>query len=216
VFQWDPGDGSDLVEGGDGADRMIFNGANIAETFEASANGERVRFTRDIGSIVMDLNDVEAIDLNALGGADKVVINDLSGTDATEVNVNLSAGAGGSDLLADTVTVFGTNDADGVTVAGNAAGTTVVGLAARVNIIGADATLDRLTINARAGDDAVDASGLAGDAIQFTADGSDGDDTLEGGGGADSLIGGNGDDVLVGGAGNDTLDGGAGDNVLIQ
>ena len=29
----------------------------------------------------MDLNDVEAIDLNALGGADTVTVNDLSGTD---------------------------------------------------------------------------------------------------------------------------------------
>ena len=216
IFQWDPGDGSDLVEGGDGTDRMLFNGANIAESFEASANGERVRFTRDIGSIVMDLNDVEAIDLNALGGADRVIVNDLSRTDVTEVNVNLSAGTGGADLLADTVLVRGTNDADGVTVAGNAVGTSVVGLAARVNITGADATLDRLTIEALAGDDDVDASGLAANAIQFTADGSDGDDNLEGGDGADNLLGGNGDDVLVGNAGNDTLDGGAGDNVLIQ
>src|ERR1044072_4733063 len=58
TFQWDPGDGSDIVEGQDGTDSMAFNGANIAEKMEASANGQRVRFTRDIGAIVMDLNDV--------------------------------------------------------------------------------------------------------------------------------------------------------------
>jgi len=216
VFQWDPGDGSDLVEGGDGADRMVFNGSNLDEVFEASANGERVRFTRNIGNIVMDLNDVEAIDLNTLGGADQVIVDDLAGTDVTEINVNLSAGAGGSDLVADTVLVNGTNGDDAVVVAGDAAGTTVVGLAARVNITGADATLDRLTVSAGVGDDAVDASGLAAGAILFTADGGDGDDALEGGAGGDNLLGGNGDDVLIGGPGNDVLDGGAGNNTLIQ
>src|SRR5262249_47887732 len=47
TFQWDPGDGSDIVEGQAGTDRMLFNGANIAEKFEASANGQRLRFTRN-------------------------------------------------------------------------------------------------------------------------------------------------------------------------
>ena len=35
-----------------------------------SANGGRVRFTRDVANIVMDLDDIETVDLNALGGAD--------------------------------------------------------------------------------------------------------------------------------------------------
>ena len=52
---------------------------------EASANGGRVRFTRDIANIVMDLNDVETIDAKALGGADTLTVNDLSGTDVTNV-----------------------------------------------------------------------------------------------------------------------------------
>ena len=39
----------------------------------------------------MDLNDVESIDFNALGGADTIVVNDLTGTDVTEVNTNLAA-----------------------------------------------------------------------------------------------------------------------------
>jgi Ca2+-binding RTX toxin-like protein len=39
TFQWNPGDGSDTVEGQGDTDRMIFNGANIAETFTISANG---------------------------------------------------------------------------------------------------------------------------------------------------------------------------------
>ena len=84
VFQWDPGDGSDTVEGQDGTDTMLFNGSNGDEIFAASANGGRVLFTRNLGNIVMDLNDVETIDLNALGGADTLTVNDLSGTDVTE------------------------------------------------------------------------------------------------------------------------------------
>src|SRR4029434_8208379 len=84
TFQWDPGDGSDIVEGEAGNDTMIFNGANIAERIEVSANGGRVRFTRDIANIVMDLDDVERIDFNALGGADTITVNDLNGTDVTQ------------------------------------------------------------------------------------------------------------------------------------
>ena len=75
TFQWDPGDGSDIVEGQDGTDTLLFNGSAGGEIFDASANGNRVRFTRNLGNIVMDLNDVESIDLNALGGADTTTVN---------------------------------------------------------------------------------------------------------------------------------------------
>src|SRR5262249_7632291 len=112
VFQWDPGDGSDTVEGQDGHDKMVFNGADISENVDVSANGERVRFFRNPGNITMDLNDVERVDFNALGGADLITVNDLSGTDLTEVNLNLQAGAGGGDGAADTVIVNGTNGND--------------------------------------------------------------------------------------------------------
>jgi Ca2+-binding RTX toxin-like protein len=85
-----------------------------------------------------------------------------------------------------------------------------------VNITGAEAANDGLTVNAVAGDDVVEGSGLSADAIQLTANGGDGDDVLIGGAGNDTLLGGNGDDVLIGGAGNDILDGGPGNNTVIQ
>ena len=85
-----------------------------------------------------------------------------------------------------------------------------------MNITGAEAANDRLTVNALAGDDVVEASGLAAGAIQLTADGGDGDDVLVGGDGNDVLLGGDGDDVLIGGPGIDVLDGGPGDDVVIQ
>src|SRR5262249_17464758 len=120
VFQWDPGDGSDTIEGQAGNDKMLFNGANINERIDISANGGRVRFTRDVANIVMDLNDVEAIDFNARGGADIITVNDLSGTDVTQMNLNLESvpGSGIGDGQADTVVVNGTSGDDMITVGG--------------------------------------------------------------------------------------------------
>jgi Ca2+-binding RTX toxin-like protein len=216
VFQWDPGDGSDTVEGQDGTDKMQFNGANIAERFEVSANGPRVRFTRDIGTITMDLDGIEAVDVPALGGADTLTVDDLSGTDLTEVNTDLSATGGGGDGAADSVIVNGTSGDDVIDVAGDESGVSVLGLAARVNIANASAANDRLTVQANAGDDVVEAAGLSAGSIRLTEDGGDGDDILIGGAGDDMLLGGAGDDVLLGGPGIDALDGGPGDNIVIQ
>jgi Ca2+-binding RTX toxin-like protein len=216
VFQWDPGDGSDTVEGQAGTDTMVFNGANISENMGISANGGRVRFTRDIAAITMDLDDVERIDVNALGGADTVTINDMSGTDLTAVNVNLAATGGAGDGQADNVFVVATNGDDVITVAGDASGITVLGLAAQINVTGAEAAIDRLIIQALAGADVVGASAVAAGSIQLTEDGGSGDDVLTGGAGNDILLGGDGDDVLIGGPGQDVLDGGPGNNILIQ
>ena len=68
TFIWNPGDGSDMVEGQGGFDTLMFNGANVGENIDISANGSRVRFTRDVGDVTMDLNGIERIQFNALGG----------------------------------------------------------------------------------------------------------------------------------------------------
>jgi Ca2+-binding RTX toxin-like protein len=215
TFQWDPGDGSDTVEGGDGADRMQFNGANIGENMDVSANGQRVRFTRNIATITMDLNDVETIAARTLGGADNVVVNDLSGTDVTSVIADLTSSTGGDDLEPDNVVTNATNGGDVVSVTGAGPNAQVSGLSAVVSASGAVAGSDRVTVNALGDDDVVDATGLAADSALLTADGGEGDDVLLGGAGDDTLIGGPGDDVLIGGPGNDTIDGGVGDNVVL-
>jgi Ca2+-binding RTX toxin-like protein len=216
TFVWNPGDGSDTVEGQAGSDKMLFNGANIAEEIGISANGTRVRFTRNVAAIVMDLNGVETVDFNALGGADLITVNDLSGTDLTTVNLDLAASGGGAgDGAADNVIVDGTNGSDVILVAGDASGVSVLNLPAVVNIAGGEIANDRLTVRALAGDDVVTADALAANALQFTADGGTGDDVLIGGTGDDTLLGGDGDDVLIGNGGTDVLDGGAGDNVVI-
>ena len=96
TFVWDPGDGSDVVEGQDGNDTMVFNGAAAAEQVDVSANGSRLRFFRNPGNITMDTAGVETVDFNALGGADVVTVNDLTGTDVTSVNVDLAGTIGGT------------------------------------------------------------------------------------------------------------------------
>ena len=67
-----------------------------------------------------------------------------------------------------------------------------------------------------AGDDAIDASGLAADGIAFRGEGGDGADTLIGSAGPDILRGDAGDDRLRGGPGVDDLDGGPGNNTVVQ
>jgi Ca2+-binding RTX toxin-like protein len=213
VFVWNPGDGSDIVEGQAGNDTLVFNGANIAENIDLSANGGRVRLTRDVGAITMDVNDTETIDLNALGGTDTITVNDLTGTDVSKVNIDLGQSAGGPDGQADTVVLNATNGDDVITVTNNNGVVTVTGLAEDVTITNFDAN-DRIVINGLGGDDVIEASGLAG--MQLTANGGDGDDVLIGSAGNDILTGGAGDDVLIGGPGQDILDGGPGNNILLQ
>jgi Ca2+-binding RTX toxin-like protein len=217
-FVWNPGDDNDTLEGQSGFDTMLFNGANVAEQINVQANGGRILFTRDVASVVMDLNDVEHIEFAARGGADTITVHDLSGTDATDVDVNLESapGSGVGDAQPDNVIVNGTSGDDAVIVVGAAGSTEVLGLPAAVAIAGSESALDRVRVNALAGDDVVDATGLSALSIQLTADGGANNDILLGGDGADVLLGGDGDDVLIGGPGVDVLDGGPGNNTIIQ
>ena len=52
----------------------------------------------------MDLNSVERIELNAMGGADNITINDLTGTDVKEVAIDLGVGADNITIDAQTGT----------------------------------------------------------------------------------------------------------------
>jgi Ca2+-binding RTX toxin-like protein len=216
TFLWDPGDGSDTVEGEDGADTMVFNGNDLAEDFDISANGVRGRLVRNIGSVVMDTDDVETFVVNPFGAADNVTVGDLSATDITSVVTNLAAAAGGDDNAADAVTVKSTDGNDVAIVTSEGSDLQVSGLATTVSVTAASATNDGLTVATLGGDDVIEASGVAAGSAALVLDGGAGDDVLIGGDGDDTLLGGDGDDVLIGGAGNDVLDGGTGDNVLID
>jgi Ca2+-binding RTX toxin-like protein len=219
TFVWNPGDGSDVIEGQAGQDTLLFNGANVSEQIDISANGQRVRFFRDVANITMDCDGVELIEFHALGGADTITVNDLTGTSVNRVNIDLAGtpGSGTGDGQPDTVVVNATSGNDAVHITGSAAdGVTVTGLTATVNIVASEGANDKLIVNGLGGDDAIDASGLPAGLIGLTEDGGDGADVLVGSGGPDVLLGGPGDDVLIGGPGADVLDGGTGNNILIQ
>ncbi len=217
TFVWNPGDGSDVVEGQAGTDTLQFNGANVNENIDISANGGRARLFRDVGNVTMDLNGVEHVNVVALGGADTITVNDLTGTNVNQVAIDLAAtpGSGVGDGQADTIVINGTNGNDVITVTDNNGVVTVSGLATDVTITGFEAANDRIVINGLGGDDVINASGLGG-AMLFTANGGDGDDVLIGSRGNDVLSGGAGDDILIGNGGLDVLDGGPGANVVFN
>jgi hypothetical protein len=157
TFLWNPGDGSDFVDGEAGTDTLIFNGAGASEPMSLSAIDHRAVFLRDPGQIRMDLDGVEQIDVNALGGADTVTINDMTGTDVRQANVDL----GGSDTQPDTVTVNGTEQSDHARIEANSGSVDVEGLKTVTRITGAEPT-DHLQVNSLDGNDkvTVDAAAL--------------------------------------------------------
>jgi Ca2+-binding RTX toxin-like protein len=171
IFRWDPGDGSDTIEGRDGSDTMLFNGGAGGETVTMTANGGRLTFFRVQGNITMDTDDVETVDFKALGGPDNVTVNDLTGTDVTQTNLDLAAAPGGNaaDGAVDNVVVNATNGDDAINIDGNGSGADVTGLATAVSVTHADPT-DSLSVNTLAGTDDVLVNGVAG-VLQVLVDG---------------------------------------------
>jgi Ca2+-binding RTX toxin-like protein len=222
TFTWNPGDGNDTIEGGTGTDKLVFNGANVNEIINITDNGGRVRFTRDVANITLDLNDVETIAFRALGGADAVHVGDLGATDATQVQIDLAGGAGGGDLQADQVIVDGTTGGDAVTITAAAPASAggairISGLGALVTISNAEGGNDRLAIDGLDGNDTINAGGVAIGVIQLTIDAGAGNDVVTGSQGIDAVLGGEGDDRIIdkdfvnsdvfdGGNGTDTID----------
>jgi Ca2+-binding RTX toxin-like protein len=170
-FIWNPGDGSDTVDGQRGFDTMVFNGAAAAEHMTVSANGSQSVLTRDVGTITMNMNSIEGLDLNTLGGADLVEVGDLTGTGLAHVNVGLEGPDGIRDGAADEVVVSGTEGNDHIKVGiADGGGATVRGLHPSVNITGADPSLDRLQINALGGRDKANVDANEFKVIQVSVD----------------------------------------------
>ncbi len=177
TFQWDPGDGSDAVDGQSGKDTLAFNGSNAAEKIDVSANGSHVRLHRDVASIDMDLDAIEATNIRALGSADTVTVGDLRGTDLATTNVDLNAFDGTGDGAADTVVAQGTADADRFDVSTSAGNVAIDGPSGHVAVIGNEAANDNVAVAALGGADQINAGvGFTGP-IPVTIDGGDGADT---------------------------------------
>jgi hypothetical protein len=119
----------------------------------------------------MDTNEVEIVDFNALGAADSITVNDLTGTDVSQASLDLASTLGGNaaDGAVDNVVVNGTRGDDRIDIDGNGSGADVTGLATAVSVKHADST-DVLSVNTLAGTDNVVASGVAG-VLQVLVDG---------------------------------------------
>ena len=172
VFVWDPGEGSDVIEGRRGRDTMLFNGSAQPENITMSSNAGRLKFVRDVGNITMDTDGVETVDFNALGGADNITIGDLTATDVTRTELDLAGtlGGGAGDGAVDNVFVTGTNGNDRVRVDASASRADVAGLAAAVSVAHTEPT-DRLSVNTLGGNDSVLLQRVTG-ALQVLIDGS--------------------------------------------
>jgi Ca2+-binding RTX toxin-like protein len=239
-FTWNPGDSSDTVEGEGGTDSLDFNGSNIGEVIDITANGSRVRFQRNIASISLDLGTVEQVGFIARGGADTVTVGDLTGTSVQAADVDLNASGGGDDGEADSVIARGTDAADTIrttpatplVVGGLAAETRVTG-AQPDDVVKADGAggADTALYDGTAAADTIQLASVGGEQRVFSGDAApfgtvDVEDLrVRGRGDADtvtmfagqqqaglqvSLEGDDGDDVLRGGSGPERLLGGAG------
>jgi Ca2+-binding RTX toxin-like protein len=188
AFSWKSGDGSDVIEGQDGFDTLDVTGSYAVETFDLFANGGRALLFHSAVGEVLDINDVERVQLTALGGADHIAVHDLTGTDITQVAIDLTATPNGAtgDGKVDTVTLDGAagNDIVHLSLVGDEIA--IDGLAAQVTIDHADKS-DLLVVNGSSGFDFIDASGLAAGHVAL------------------QLFGGDDADVIIGSGGNDTL-----------
>ncbi len=155
TFVWNPGLGSSVIEGQGGRDVLVFHGANVSEIVDLSANGGRLRLTRNVANVTLDVNGVEQVEVDALGGADSVLVSDLTGTSVKVVTVDLASTLGVGDGAADTVVVDATTGADKIAISEDAGAVVVGGLAAQVRIAHAEPTFDRLVVDANGGGDTI-------------------------------------------------------------
>ena len=164
TFLWNPGDGSDDVNGGSGNDVLRFNGAGGNEIMNLSATGARAVFLRNPGNVQMNLDLVEQLDLHALGGADDITVDDMTGTSMERALVDLSASGDGTagDGQGDLVTINGSNRDDHVVVTSQGTLVGVSGLRPAADIAGSELA-DRLQLDTLDGDDdvTIDPSALA-------------------------------------------------------
>ncbi|HVM85868.1 MAG TPA: FG-GAP-like repeat-containing protein [Candidatus Binatia bacterium] len=127
-------------------------------------------------------------------------------------NDSLRGGPGTDQLVGgagnDTYFIDDLNDSIVEAANGGTADTVVISV--DFNLLSDGANVERLTVDATAGD--IDGTG---NDLGNTMRGNDGNNALTGGGGNDIIIGNGGDDRLDGGLGNDMLIGGAGSDIYI-
>ena len=199
TFIWNPGDDNDTIEGSTETDTIQMNGAIVAETFELSANGNRLRFLRNIANVVLDAGGVERVNVEARGGSDLIVVSDLAGTGVQQVALDMEGfdNSNTPDGQTDSIIAFGGTGDDQITIAGSGNKLNITGTAAAIEIRNPDGPLDTLSVQSGEGNDRISAQNLLAGLINLTIEGGQGNDTITGSRAFDNLVGGEGDDVFV-------------------
>lgn len=203
-FQWFPGDGSDVIDGGPGADTVAFQGSAIDEIFTIAPAGAGFTLTRNVGSIVLEADDVELLDLATVSGTDTVTTTVLAHT-----RQQLK---GGSDTQPDTLTI----DARGLCLQTEPHQVSAPGRAPVLFLEFADVVTANVFCPFDPCIGAVASMGCTvNGAKNQPCQGTDGNDVIAGTAGPDVILGGAGRDRIKGGDGMDVVCGEAGDDVLL-
>ncbi|HEU5485024.1 MAG TPA: hypothetical protein VFU98_08970, partial [Microlunatus sp.] len=174
---WTTAYDSDVVEGQTGADQIVADGASTADHLEVNAVGSRIRLSRPGQPGTVETASVEDWRVRPAGGADTVVVNDLTGAPLAALALDLdSAGGGSSDGSADDVTVAGTAGADDIRVEPDGSALEITGTPQRVRVSGADHFVDLLVVDADLGSDTLRASPVVGDLLPVRLEGGPGQD----------------------------------------
>jgi Ca2+-binding RTX toxin-like protein len=206
VFIWSAGDDDDTIEGQGGTDTVQVKGTTGLDIIAISAVAGRVQVAAPGG--LLDLNDVERLEIQAAGGGDSIIVNDLAGADLKQVAISLVL-----DGEAETIFATGTGGNDKITLSLSGKSMSVTGLPAQVTVANVEAN-DVLLVLGGDGNDTIAATAVAAGKLQLALHGEIGNDKITGGLGGDSLFGEDGNDALLGGAGNDTLFGGVGNDTI--
>jgi Ca2+-binding RTX toxin-like protein len=194
LFSWVPGDGSDVIEGQAGDDRLSFAGSGANENIAISANATRTRFFRDVGNVSLDLNSVERLTFHAAAGSDTIAVNDLAGTGVTRVLLDLAAaGTDFGDGATDTVRINARNGKDSISLSSSGTTVKIDGLAWATTVKAAEIA-DQLVIAGLGGADRINAAALGASVMALTIDGGTGGDSIVGSSNADVILGGDGND----------------------
>jgi len=94
---WNNGDGSDLMEGGEGYDVVEVNGSDSdGDVFEIAANGHRVAFDRvNLVPFSLDIGTTEKLEVNGQGGDDTITAGDGL---KHLIKLKLDGGAGNDEI----------------------------------------------------------------------------------------------------------------------
>jgi Ca2+-binding RTX toxin-like protein len=222
TIAWNPGGGSDTIDGGGGFDELLFTGSNANEVITVKPIGEGFEVTRDIATVDVVALHVEDLALSTLGGTDTVRTQPLLVTAQSIVD-------GDDGVTTDRLEIAGnglcvTRQGDTFTIEARAP----ISIARFTDVLVSSSfcLADPCTTAAATGGCIVNGvknqlcQGGDGNDVIVGTKGSDvikagaGNDRVRALDGDDIVCGEEGDDKVSGGAGNDRLFGGPGNDAL--